>query len=144
MFGWFRSKDQRSADKVLVLLAHAIREVHPNRFVFEPTEAGLFTQPKLSQLNRLLGRDESRKFAAVAFDDLVAMTSKYGRNGLVAELGAAIAHDAVLIALVSAAKHVMYGRARLREVRQRAEQLLRYVNARADPAAAQLKPSRRT
>jgi hypothetical protein len=142
MFGWFRSRDQKTADRVLALLAHAIREVHPNRFVFEPAEAGLFTQPKLSQLNRLLDRDESRKFAAVAFADLVAMTSKYERDGLAAELRTLVAQDAVLVALVSAATHVAHGRARRREVRQRAEQLLRYVNARADPAA-QLKPSRR-
>jgi hypothetical protein len=75
--------------------------VHPNRFVFEPAEAGLFTQPKLSQLNRLLGRDESRKFVAVAFVELGAMTSKSEREGLAAELGTVIAHDAVLTALVS-------------------------------------------
>jgi hypothetical protein len=73
-------------------------------------------------LNRILGRDESRKFATVAFDDLVAMTSKYEHKRLAAELGTLVAQDAVLIALVSAATHVAHGRARRREVRQRAEQ----------------------
>jgi hypothetical protein len=82
----------------------------------------------LSQLNLLLGRDDSARFAPIAFDDLVAMTLDYERRGYAKELGTVIAHDAVLIALVAAAMHERHGRAMRDEVRERARQLLRYIN----------------
>jgi hypothetical protein len=128
MFGLFKSRDRKTADKVLALLAHAIKGVHPDRFIFDPPEAGLFTQPKLSLLNLLLGRDDSKRFAAVAFDDVVSMTAYYEGKGLAGELGSIAAHDAVLIALVSAAMHERHGRSMRVEIRGRAEQLLRYIN----------------
>jgi cytochrome c biogenesis protein ResB len=127
MFDWFKSKDRQTAEKVLALLAHAIKEVHPSRFI-DPSEAGIVTRSKLSQLNLILGKGDGKKFAAVAFDDLVMATSDYKRKGLAKELGQVIAHDAVLIALVAAAMHEIHGRAMRDEVRQRANQLLRYVN----------------
>jgi hypothetical protein len=57
MFTWFKSNERKNADKVLALLTHATKEVHPNRFV-DLREAANVTQPKLSQLNLLLGREE--------------------------------------------------------------------------------------
>jgi hypothetical protein len=87
----------------------------------------------LSQLNLLLGRDDNERFAAVAFDDLVAMTSDYERKGYAKELGTVIAHDAFLTALVAAALHERHGRTMRDEVRQSAEQLLRHVNRAASP-----------
>jgi hypothetical protein len=132
MFEWLKSKDRKTADKTLALLAHAITELHPNRFI-DPSEAGIVTQSKLSQLNLLLGRDDNERFAAVAIDDLVVITSDYERKGYAKELGTVIAHDAVLTALVAAAMHERHGRAMRDEVRQRAEQLLRYVNRAASP-----------
>jgi hypothetical protein len=128
MFNWLKSRDRQIADKVLALLAHAIKEVHPNRFI-DPSEAGVVTQSKLSQLNLLLGKGDDKRSAAVAFDDMVMAASDYERKGLAKELGRVIAHDAVLIALVAAAMHEIHGRAMRDEVRQRAKQLLRYVNA---------------
>jgi cytochrome c biogenesis protein ResB len=127
MFNWLKSRDRQIADKVLALLAHAIKEVHPNRFI-DPSEAGMVAQSKLSQLNLLLGKGDDKRSAAVAFDDLVGAASDYARKGLAKELGKVIAHDAVLIALVAAAMHEIHGRAMRGEVRQRAKQLLRYVN----------------
>jgi len=82
----------------------------------------------LSQLNLLLGKADDKRSAAVAFDDLVMAASDYERKGLAKELGKVIAHDAVLIALVAAAMHEIHGRAMRGEVRQRAKQLLRFVN----------------
>jgi hypothetical protein len=134
MFGWLKSKDRKTAESVLGLLTKAIKEVHPNRYI-DPSEGGIVTKRKLSQLNLLLGRDDGERFAAIAFDDLVAMTSDYERRGYAKELGTVIAHDAVLIALVAAAMHERHGRAMRDEVRQRAKQLLRYVNPRASPTA---------
>jgi cytochrome c biogenesis protein ResB len=128
MFNWLKSRDRQIADKVLALLAHAIKQVHPNRFI-DPSEAGVVTQSKLSQLNLLLGKGDDKRSAAVAFDDMVMAASDYERKGLAKELGRVIAHDAVLIALVAAAMHEIHGRAMRDEVRQRAKQLLRYVNA---------------
>jgi cytochrome c biogenesis protein ResB len=127
MFDWFKSRDRQIADKVLALLAHAIKEVHPNRFI-DPSEAGMVAQSKLSQLNLLLGKGDDKRSAAVAFDDLVMAASDYERKGLAKELGKVIAHDAVLIALVAAAMHEIHGRAMRGEVRRRANQLLGYVN----------------
>jgi hypothetical protein len=132
MFNWFKSADRKKADEVLALLTRAIKEVHPNRFV-DPAEAALFTQPKLSQLNLLLCKDE--RFAAVDFDHLVAMTSDYERKGYAKELGGAIAHDPVLIALVIAATYERHGRAMRVEVRKRAKLLLDCVNAYTSPTA---------
>jgi hypothetical protein len=125
MFDWFKSRDRQTADKVLALLAHAIKQVHPSRFI-DPSEAGMVTQSKLSQLNLLMGN--GKRSAAVAFDDLVMAASDYERKGLAKELGQSLAHDAVLIALVTAAMHEIHRRAMRDEVRQRANQLLRYVN----------------
>jgi hypothetical protein len=133
MFDWLKSKDRKTAEKVLALLAKAIKEVHPNRSI-DPSEAGIVTQRKLYQLNVLLGRDDGERLAAVAFDDLVAITSDYEHRGYAKELGTVVAHDAVLIALVAAAMHERRGRAMRDEVRQRAEQLLRYLNFHASPA----------
>jgi hypothetical protein len=127
MFGWIKSKDRKTAETVLALLAKAIKEVHPNRFI-DPSEGGIVKKRKLSQLNLLLGRDDSERFAAVAFDDLVAMTLDYERRGYAKELGTVIAHDAVLIALVAAAVHERHGRAMRDKVRERARELLRYIN----------------
>jgi hypothetical protein len=127
MFGWLRSKDRKNAENVLALIAKAIKEVHPNRCI-DPSERALVKNRKLSQLNLLLGQGNSERFAAVAFDDLVAMTSDYERKGYAKELDTVIAHDAVLIALVAAAMHARHGRAMRNEVREQARQLLRYVN----------------
>jgi cytochrome c biogenesis protein ResB len=127
MFDWLKSRDRQTADKVLALLAHAIKGVHPNRFI-DPSVAGMVAQSKSSQLNLLLGKGDDKRSAAVAFDDLVMAASDYERKGLANELGKVIAHDAVLIALVAAAMHEIRGRAMRGEVRQRANQLLRYVN----------------
>ena len=134
MFGWLKSKDRKTADSVLALLAKAIKEVHPNRFI-DPSEGRIVQKQKLSQLNLLLGRDDTARSAAIAFDDLVAMTSDYERKGYEKELGTVIAHDAVLIALVAAAMHERHGQVMRDEVRKRARQLLRYVNP-ADKLAA--------
>jgi hypothetical protein len=133
MFGWLKSKDRKTAESVLALLVKAIKEVHPNRFI-DPSEGGIVKKRKLSQLNLLLGRDESARFAVIAFEDLVAMTLDYERRGYAKELGTVIAHDAVLIALVAAAMHERHGRAMRDEVRERARQLLRYVNPRSSSA----------
>jgi hypothetical protein len=122
MFGWLRSKDRKKAESVLALLVKAITEVHPDRNI-DPSEGGIVKKRKLSQLNLLLGRDDSQRFAAIAFDDLVAMISDYERRGYEKELGTVIAHDAVLIALVAAAMHECHGRALRNEVRERATQL---------------------
>jgi hypothetical protein len=59
MFNWLKSRDRQIADKVLALLAHAIKEVHPNRFI-DPSEAGMVAQSKLSQLNLLLGKGDTK------------------------------------------------------------------------------------
>jgi hypothetical protein len=117
MFGWLKSKDRKTAESVLALLAKAIKEVHPNRFI-DPSEGRIVQKQKLSQLNLLLGRDEGERFAAIAFDDLVAMTSDYERKGYAKELDTVIAHDAVLIALVAAAMHESHARAMRDEVRK--------------------------
>jgi hypothetical protein len=114
---WFKSNEQKAAEDVLAALAHAIEEVHPTRF----------TDPRLSQLNAFLGNDD--KSAPIAFDGLVAVVSDCERKGLMEELEAAIAHDAVLVALVAAAMHERHGRAMRGDVRERANQLLRYINA---------------
>jgi hypothetical protein len=127
MFGWLKSRDRKTAENILALLAKAIKEVHPNRYI-DPSEARIVTRRKLSQLNLLLGRGDRERFVAVAFDDLVAMTSDYERRGYAEELGSVIAHDAVLIALVAAAMHERHGQVMRDEVRQRAKQLLGYVN----------------
>jgi hypothetical protein len=133
MFDWLKSKDRKRGESVLALLAKAIKEVRPNRCI-DPSEGGIVKKRKLSQLNLLLGRDDSERFAAIAFDDLVAMTSDYERKGYAKELGTVIAHDAALTALITAAMHERHGRTMRDEVRQRAEQLLRYVNPRASSA----------
>jgi hypothetical protein len=127
MFDRFKSKDRKTADKVLALLARAIKEIHPNRFI-DPEEEALLTHRILSQLNLLLGKDDDKRFAAVAFDDVVAAASDYERKGLAVELGTVVAHDSVLIALVAAAMHERHGGAMRDDVRARAEQLLRYIN----------------
>jgi hypothetical protein len=142
MFGWLKSKERKKAESVIALLAQAIKEVHPNRYI-DPWERASVKNRKLSQLNLLLGREESERSAAIAFDDLVAMTSDYEHNGYAKELESVIAHDAVLIALVAAAMHERHGRAMRDEVRGRAKQLLRYVNPSAtssSPAVALEKP----
>jgi hypothetical protein len=125
MLDWFKSNEQKAAEEVLAALAHAIKEVHPSRFI-DSSEMARFTQPRLSQLNALLGNDD--RFEPIAFDDLVTVVSNCERKGLTEELGAAIAHDAVLIALVAAATHERHGRAMRADVRERVNQLLRYVN----------------
>jgi hypothetical protein len=127
MFGWLKSKHRKKAESVLALLAKAIKEVHPNRYI-DQSDRRFVKNRKLSQLNLLLGRDDGERFAAVAFDDLVAMTLDYERKGYAKELDSVIAHDSVLIALVAAAMHERHGRAMRDEVRERATQLLRYVN----------------
>jgi hypothetical protein len=142
MFGWLKSKERKKAETVVALLAQAIKEVHPKRYI-DPWERASVKNRKLSQLNLLLGREESERSAAIAFDDLVAMTSDYERKGYARELDTVVAHDAVLIALVAAAKHERRGRAMRDEVRERAKQLLRYVNPSAtssSPAVALEKP----
>jgi hypothetical protein len=128
MFGWLKSKDRKTAESVLALLAKAIKEVHPNRYI-DQSERGFVKNRRLSQLNLLLGSDDSERFAAIAFDDLVAMTSDYERKGYEKELGTVIAHDPVLIALVAAAMHQRHGRAMRDEVCERARELLRYINS---------------
>jgi hypothetical protein len=128
MFGWLKSKDRKTAESVLALLAKAIKEVHPNRYI-DQSERGFVKNRRLSQLNLLLGRDDSERFAAIAFDDLVAMTSDYERKGYEKEFGTVIAHDPVLIALVAAAMHQRHGRAMRDEVCERARELLRYINS---------------
>jgi hypothetical protein len=127
MSGWLKSKDHKKGESVLALLAKAIREVHPNRYI-DQSERGFVKNRKLSQLNLLLGKHDGERLAAIALDDLVAMTLDYERKGYAKELDTVIAHDSVLIALVAAAMHERHGRAMRDEVRERATQLLRYVN----------------
>ena len=109
------------------MLAKAIKEVHPNRYI-DQSERGFVKNRKLSQLNLLLGKHDGERLAAIALDDLVAMTLDYERKGYAKELDTVIGHDSVLIALVAAAMHERHGRAMRDEVRERATQLLRYVN----------------
>jgi hypothetical protein len=127
MFRWFKSNERKKADKVLASLTRAIKEVHPNRFV-DQREAATFIRPKLSQLNLLLGREETERLAAVAFSDVVAMTSACERKGLADQLDTVVAHDPVLHALVTAAMHERHGMIMRDEIRERAEQLLRCIN----------------
>jgi hypothetical protein len=65
--------------RVLDRIDETIKEVHPNRFI-DPSECGFVKKRKLSQQNLLLGRDDSESFAAITFEDLLALTSDCERK----------------------------------------------------------------
>jgi hypothetical protein len=59
----------------------------------------------LAEIRNACAADDIQRFAAVAFGDVAALISNCEREGLVDQLDSAVACDAVLVALVTAAKH---------------------------------------
>jgi hypothetical protein len=127
MFGFFKSKDKTNADKVILLLQRAIAEVHPDRFI-DPLDGALVRQPRRSQLNEILGVEESRLFERVHYNALVAKIAVYEERGLIGQLGSLMAHDVVLMSLILAAMHENHGTSKKQEINQQARLLLNYIN----------------
>jgi hypothetical protein len=126
VFG-FKSKQEKQADKVLDLLARAIKEVHPDRFI-DPLDAALFTQPRLVTLNRMLAKREDDRFSPVTFNELIARFALFQQHDRVSELVAPIGDDVVLMALALAAMHDRNNPSRQDDVRRQAELLLACLN----------------
>jgi hypothetical protein len=133
MFGWFKSRrapppsaDEAKADRVLGLLAHAVAEVHPDRFPF-PDDAARFTQPYLASLNIALGDTLSERFKAVRFDDVVERAAELDGTGALTKLMTAISADPVVMPIFLAALHERHGALKKGEVRRQAELLLTYL-----------------
>lgn len=135
MFDWFKNrkaKNETNAQRVIDMLARAIEEVHPKRFIV-PEDAAIWIMPRLVTINRLLGKAEELRFTPFRFDEWVNQISFYDGRGAGGQLGTAVAHDEVVLPLVLAAMHVNHNPARRAEVREMAEKLVEYINSVAEP-----------
>ncbi len=104
MWSWFKSKGTKNAERVMALVANAVRQVHPGRFV-DPSDAALVCQPELAALNTLLGRGDSSRFDPVAFQDIVSRVRFYEERGLLGKLETISAVDEIVLGVIMAAVH---------------------------------------
>jgi hypothetical protein len=104
MWSWFKSKHTRKAERVMALVANAVRQVHPGRFV-DPSDAALVCQPELAALNTLLGRGDSSRFGPVTFEEIVSRVRFYKERGPLGKLGTISAVDEIVLGVIMAAVH---------------------------------------
>jgi len=88
----------------MALVANAVRQVHPGRFV-DPSDAALVCQPELAALNMLLGRGDSSRFGPVTFEEIVSRVRFYEERGLLNKLEKISAVDEILLGVIMAAIH---------------------------------------
>ena len=140
MWSWFKSKDRRNAERVMALVANAVRQVHPGRFV-DPSDAALICQPELAALNTLLGRGDSSRFGPVTFEDIVSRVRFYEERGLLDKLETVSAVDEILLGVIMAAVHEIelskneqqYSSSNKgADIREGAEFVLRCLNSHAE------------
>jgi hypothetical protein len=140
MWSWFKSKDRRNAERVMALVANAVRHVHPGRFV-DQSDAALVCQPELAALNTLLGRGDSSRFGPVTFEEIVSRVRFYEERGLLGKLGTISANDEIVLGIVMAAVHEIdistkgqqYSSSNKgAEIREGAEFVLRCLNSHAE------------
>ncbi len=140
MWSWFKSKDRRNAERVMALVATAVRQVHPGRFV-DPSDAALVCQPELAALNTLLGRGDSSRFGPVTFEEIVSRVRFYEERGLLDKLETVSAVDEIVLGVILAAVHEVELSKRKQqysssnkgaEIREGAEFVLRCLNSHAE------------
>jgi hypothetical protein len=88
----------------MALVANAVRQVHPGRFV-DPSDAALVCQPELAALNTLLGRGDSSRFGPVTFEEIVSRVRFYKERGPLGKLGTISAVDEIVLGVIMAAVH---------------------------------------
>jgi len=88
----------------MALVATAVRQVHPGRFV-DPSDAALVCQPELAALNTLLGRGDSSRLGPVTFEEIVSRVRFYEERGLLDKLEKISAVDEILLGVIMAAVH---------------------------------------
>ncbi len=140
MWSWFKSKDTRNAERVMALVANAVRQVHPGRFV-DPSDSALVCQPELAALNMLLGRGDSSRFGPVTFEEIVSRVRFYEERGLLDKLEKISAVDEILLGVIMAAIHEVelskkeqqYSSSNKgADIREGAEFVLRCLNSHAE------------
>ncbi len=140
MWSWFKSKDTRNAERVMALVANAVRQVHPGRFV-DPSDSALVCQPELAALNMLLGRGDSSRFGPVTFEEIVSRVRFYEERGLLNKLEKISAVDEILLGVIMAAIHEVelskkeqqYSSSNKgADIREGAEFVLRCLNSHAE------------
>jgi hypothetical protein len=140
MWLWFKSKRTRNAEKVMALVANAVRQVHPGRFV-DPSDAALVCQPELAALNTLLGRGDSSRFDPVTFEEIVSRVRFYEERGLLNKLETISSVDEIVSGVIMAAVHeIELSRKQQKysssnkgaEIREGAEFIFRCLNRHAE------------
>jgi hypothetical protein len=123
----------------MALVANAVRQVHPGRFV-DPSDAALVCQPEHAALNTLLGQGDSSRFGPVTFEEIVSQMRFYEERGLLDKLETISAVDEIVLGVIMAAVHEIelskkeqkYNRSNKgAEIRKGAEFVLRCVNRHA-------------
>jgi hypothetical protein len=84
------------------LVAAAIREIHPERFVTE-LDASTEIQPRLVSINTMLGRPQTERFFPIEFDRVVQRVRHYHSHGILGRVVQVSKSDLVLAALIAAA-----------------------------------------
>src|SRR5207237_7437 len=95
VWSWFKSKDRRNAERVMALVANAVRHVHPGGFA-DQSDAALVCQPELAALNTLLGRGDSSRFGQVTFEELVSRLRFYEERGVLGKIQTISAQDEIV------------------------------------------------
>lgn len=140
MWSWFKSKDRRNAERVMALVANAVRHVHPGGFA-DQSDAALVCQPELAALNMLLGREDSSRFGHVTFEELVSRLRFYEERGVLGKILTISAKDGIVLGVITAAVHEIelskkgqqYSRSnRGADIRNGAEFILRCLNSHAE------------
>jgi len=124
----------------MALVANAVRQVHPGRFV-DPSDSALVCQPELAALNMLLGRGDSSRFGPVTFEEIVSRVRFYEERGLLDKLEKISAVDEILLGVIMAAIHEVelskkeqqYSSSNKgADIREGAEFVLRCLNSHAE------------
>ncbi len=140
MWSWFKSKDRGNAERVMALVANAVRHVHPGGFA-DQSDAALVCQPELAALNTLLGRGDSSRFGQVTFDELVSRLRVYEERGVLGTIQTISAQDEIVLGVITAAVHEIelskkgqqYSSSNKgAEIRNGAEFILRCLNSHAE------------
>ena len=98
------SDQDARAKKALALIQKAIRNVHPERFVI-PDDRALECQPQLVSLNRVLGKDDERRFSPASYEQLVMAIQKYEETGYLSQVCALALDNDILLGLITAAAY---------------------------------------
>jgi hypothetical protein len=135
VFGWFaqrRKTREENAERVLLLLEKARGECDPRVFV-TPEDAAVRLQPVLTTLNIIIGKADDLRFSPIEYDSFVTQVAYYEGQGLAGKIGAAVAHEAIALALILAAMHARHNPVRRDEVEREAKVVIAFLNRVAVP-----------